>query len=163
MGAPSSSTLSELYLKHLEHTNILIKHKITGYFRYVDDKLTVYDSDKTDISEALNSFNTASHPLNFTIEREKNNNQLNFLDITIKKENNLIKFEIYRKPTSTDILIPLESCHSTERKFSAIRYLQHRNNTNLTDTHKKQEQQIIHHILHNNHYDSKMLKKQNKT
>jgi hypothetical protein len=146
MGAPSLSTLSELYLQHLEHTviyDILIKHNITGYFRYVD-VLIVYDSDKTDISEVLNSFNTVSH---FTIEREQNK-QIHFLDITIKKENTPMKFEIYRKPTSTDILIPLESCHPTEHKLSAIRYLQDRNNTYLTDTHKKQqEQQIIYQIL----------------
>jgi hypothetical protein len=138
MGAPSSSTLCELYLQHLEHAliyDILIKQNITGYFRYVDDVLIVYDSDKTDISEVLNSFNTTSHPLNFTIEREQNN-QIHFLDITIKKENNIIKFDIYRKPASTVILIPLESYHPTEHKLSAIRYLQDRNNTYLTDTHK---------------------------
>jgi hypothetical protein len=103
MGAPSASTLCELYLQYLEHTlvyDILIKQNITGYLRYVDDVLIVYDSDKTDISEVVNSFNTPSHPLNFTIEREQNN-QIHFLYITIKKKNNLIKFDIYRKPTST--------------------------------------------------------------
>src|SRR5215510_7525632 len=42
MGAPSSSTLSEIYLQHLEHKllyKILLTHNILGYFRYVDESL----------------------------------------------------------------------------------------------------------------------------
>jgi len=88
MGAPSSSILSELYLQYVEHTMIydtLTKHNILGYFRYVDDVLLVYDTTVTDILEVLNDFNKATQPMCFTIEREENN-QLNFLDIKIKKE-----------------------------------------------------------------------------
>jgi len=45
MGAPTSSILSEIYLQYLENTeifDILLKHHIIGYFRYVDDILIVY-------------------------------------------------------------------------------------------------------------------------
>jgi hypothetical protein len=160
LGPPSSSTFSELYLQYLEHTityDILLRHNIMGYFRYVDDILIAYDSNKTNISEVLNSFNVATHPLNFTIEKEQNI-QLNFLDITIKKENNLIKSDIYRKPTGTDILIPLEACHP-KHISSAIWYLQDRNKTCLTDAHSKRQEQYIHHILLSNHYDPNILRK----
>jgi hypothetical protein len=34
------------------------------------------------------------------------NNQINFLEVTIKKEQNSMIFDIYWKPTSTDIIIP---------------------------------------------------------
>jgi hypothetical protein len=40
MGALSSALLSEIYLQHIEHNQILdhlIKHKIIAYHRYVDD------------------------------------------------------------------------------------------------------------------------------
>jgi hypothetical protein len=71
----------------------------------VDDILLVYDTNKADITDVFNSFNEATHPLHLTIENEQNN-QINFLDVTISKENNLIKFDIYRKPTGTDIVTP---------------------------------------------------------
>ena len=60
---------------------------------------------------------------------------------------------MYRKPTSTDILIPSESNHPTEHKISAIRYLQDRNNTYHTNTQSKQKERVIQQILQNNHYD----------
>ena len=74
MGAPSSSILSELYLQYTEHItiyDILMKHNILGYFRYVDDILIVYDTTKTDILKVLDDFNDNAHPLCFTLEREK--------------------------------------------------------------------------------------------
>jgi hypothetical protein len=47
MGAPSSALLSEIYLQYIEHNQIrdlLIKHKIISYHRYVDDILIVYNT-----------------------------------------------------------------------------------------------------------------------
>jgi hypothetical protein len=66
MGAPSSPTFSEIYLQYIEHGTIykiLLKYNKLGCFRYVDDILIVYDTKKTDITEVLNSFNKATHPL----------------------------------------------------------------------------------------------------
>jgi hypothetical protein len=43
MGAPISSVLSEIYIQYLEHTNLyemLLRHHIIGYYRYMDDLLT---------------------------------------------------------------------------------------------------------------------------
>jgi hypothetical protein len=116
--------------------------------------VTVYNHNKTNISEVLNSFNDITPTIQFTVE-EENNNQLNFLDVTIKKDNNEIGFDIYRKPMTTDIIIPQESCHPIEQKLSAIRYLQNRNETYPTDPdYKLRENSIINHILRNNNYDS---------
>jgi hypothetical protein len=94
--------------------------------------------------------------MQFTIKEEQNN-KINFLEITIKKENNTITFDMYRKPTATDTTIPqLMPCHRT--KLSAIRYLQ---NTTylLNDYNKNKEEKIRDHILHNNKYDSSTLNK----
>jgi hypothetical protein len=43
-------------------------------------------------------------------------------NITIAEEHDSLSFEIYRKPTTTDIIIPNESCHPREHKAAAIRY-----------------------------------------
>ena len=52
MGEPTSSILSEVYLQHMENITIhelLKKHRIEGYFRYIDDILLVYNDDNTNI------------------------------------------------------------------------------------------------------------------
>jgi hypothetical protein len=88
MGALSSSILSVIYLQYIEYTAIycvLLRNQILGYFRYVDDILIVYTTmTKPNIKEVLNSFNDVTPITQFTVE-EENNNQLNVLDITIKK------------------------------------------------------------------------------
>jgi hypothetical protein len=48
MGAPSSAVLAEIYLQFIKCKNvydILLKHKILGYYRYVDDILLIYRKD----------------------------------------------------------------------------------------------------------------------
>jgi hypothetical protein len=125
MGSPTSSILSEMYLQYKECTDIfdtLIRNNIIGYFRYVDDILVVYDKTLTNIDEILNSFNRIMPTMKFTIEKESEN-MINSLDITVRKEQDKLKFEIYRKHTATDTIIPFDSCHPTEHKMAAVRYL----------------------------------------
>jgi hypothetical protein len=112
MGAPSSATLSEIYLQHLEHTEIIkiIRHNIIGYFRYVDDILMVYDEKYTDINKVHATFNKLAPTLKFTIETE-NDKAINFLDIAIKHKETRLEFNVHRKPTATDVIIYKDSCH----------------------------------------------------
>ena len=58
--------------------------------------------------------------MKFTMESEINN-KINFLVVTIMKNHDKLTFNIYRKPTTTDSIIPNDSCHPTERKLSAIK------------------------------------------
>ena len=43
--------------------------------------------------------------LNFTLEQEQGN-RINSLDLTIMKDENKLTFDIFRKPTTTDVIIP---------------------------------------------------------
>ena len=125
MGSPTSSVFSEIYLQYMESTaifDILVCNNITGYFRYVDDILIVYDKTITDKIEVFDSFNKIMPKMKFTIEKERENT-INFLDITIEKEQDKLIFDIYRKPTTTDSIIPCDSCHPNEHKMTAVRYL----------------------------------------
>ena len=82
MEAPTSSILSEYYLQHLENSkiyDILLNFNIVGYFRYVDDLLTIYSERKTDTEDLLFCFNNITPKLNFTIEKETRGS-INFLD-----------------------------------------------------------------------------------
>ena len=72
MGSPTSSVFSEMYLQHMESTeifNTLIGNNIMGYFHYVDDILVVYDKTFTDIDKVLECFNKIMPTMKFTIEK----------------------------------------------------------------------------------------------
>jgi hypothetical protein len=131
MGAPSSSILSELFLQHLENTVIydtLCAENIDGYFRYVYDVLIIYRHDITNIERVLDKFNSFTTNLNFTMEREQNS-QLNVLDLTISRRRERIEVCIYRKPTTTDVILAKNSCHPHQHKMAAPRYFLNRVNT----------------------------------
>ena len=85
----------------------------------MDDILIIYNENKTDVNDVLKSFNDLTPNLTFTLEKEREN-ELNFLDISITKTKEKISFDIYRKETTSDIIIPNDSCHPTEQKLAAI-------------------------------------------
>jgi len=64
MGAPSSGLTAEIFLQHIEHsqlTRLTLKHKIMNYCRYVDDILLIFDSNHSNIHKNLDDFNSL-HP-----------------------------------------------------------------------------------------------------
>jgi hypothetical protein len=154
MGVPTSSVLSEVFLQQVEHTHIpdlAIKHKIANYLRFVDDILIIFDSNEANIQTILADFNTLHLNLKFTAETE--HNTLNFLDTTIHKTQDGITISIYRKPTFTDAIIPYTSNHPPQHKYAAVRFLYNRLNTYQLQTEDyKQEENLIHNILHNNSF-----------
>jgi len=162
MGALTSSIFSELYLRHLESTkiyDILINHNIEGYFRYIDDILILYNESKTDINYILDCFNKLTPKLEFTLERETNH-RISFLDITICREQKHFSVDIYRKPTSTDVIIPNDSCHPREHKVATIRYLHNRMvSYQLAPENMEKERNTILQILNSNKYNTSILRK----
>jgi hypothetical protein len=100
MGAPTSAILSELYLQYLEHNeiyNILTKHSILIYSRYVDDILILYNNAYTNIKPTLTDFSNIHKNLQFTIK--KNNNTINNLDLTIHRKSTTIQYNIHSNPS----------------------------------------------------------------
>jgi quinol monooxygenase YgiN len=78
--------------------------------------------------------------MKFTMENEIDN-KINFLDIMILKETGCLSFSIYRKPSTTDTIIPSDS-------YAAKSYLTNRMNTyNLNAVNKEMENSTIKHIL----------------
>ena len=113
----------------------------------------------TYINNVLDAFNNTVPNLNFTLEEEVNI-KINVLDVTITKNDSKLSFDIYRKPSFTDTIIPNDSCHPREHKLSAIRYLVNRMTTyNLDPTNIQKENDRLKQILHNNKYDTSILHK----
>jgi hypothetical protein len=124
----------------------------------VDELLTVHNGNKTDIEDLLNCFNCLTPKRNWAIEKETGDS-INFLDITIHREENNFSIDIYRKPTYTGSIIPNDSCHPTEHKYAAIRYLHNRmKNYQLSREKMDKESKITQDILHSNGYNASTLK-----
>jgi hypothetical protein len=108
----------------------------------VDDTFIIYNENITDINRVLKSFNDITPSLTYTLDQEKEN-KLNFLDLSVIKATDKIYFKIYRKETTSDVIIPRDSCHPTQQKLAAIRYFTNRINTyGLDHTIKNRQKQI---------------------
>jgi len=97
--------------------------------------------------------------MTFSIEKELDNS-INFLDITAHKsiENFSFSIIVYQKPTTTDTVIPNDSCHPPEHKHAAIRYMLNRMNSYQSNkSSKEQEYNTIKEIMYNNKYDPSTL------
>jgi len=95
---------------------------------------------------------------------EEIKNSINFLDITISKDENKVLFNVYRKPTATDIIISNDSCNPPEQKLATIKYLVNRLSAYpINETNKGKEYGTIKQILHNNKQDVKILNRINCT
>jgi hypothetical protein len=60
---------------------------------------------------------------------EETDNTIHFLDIAITETHDSLTFDIYRKPTTNDTIIPRHSCHPLEHKSAAINFLTNRRDT----------------------------------
>jgi hypothetical protein len=73
----------------------------------------------------LEEINKIDKNLQFKMTTEENNT-INYLDITIHRNNNNIDISIYRKPTGTDTTIQFSSNHPYEHKTATFKYHIHR-------------------------------------
>ena len=73
--------------------------------RYIGDSHARFGS-RSNASEFLNVLNSQDPQIQYTIEHEKENKELNFLDVTIKNNlNQSYDFAVYRKPAITKVQI----------------------------------------------------------
>jgi hypothetical protein len=130
MGAPSSGLITEIFLQYIEHrhiTQLACTHKLINYWRYVDI-LIAFDPDHSSLQAITYDFSNLHPNLQFTAE-PKQDNTLNYLDISLHKTPTGLNTSIYRKPTFTDTIIPYTSNHPAQHKYAAVRYLYNRLHT----------------------------------
>ena len=104
MGSPLGPLLVNIFMTSLEENVIpSLSSSLCNRKRYVDDIHAYVDPTKVDM--ILNTLNNFYPNIEFTFEL-KQNNTINFLDVTIKKSNkNDIEPTTYRKATNTNIYI----------------------------------------------------------
>jgi len=124
MGSPISGTIAEIYLQKIKEEYIkqwLDSQEISYYKWYVDDIIILYNQNLTNEIQILEAFNKADKNLQFKMTT-KENQKVQFLDLTIHREENNMSINIYRKPTDTDTTIHYLSNHLLEQKMAAFRY-----------------------------------------
>lgn len=83
----------------------------------------------------------SQHPsTQFTMEIEEEG-KLNFLDLTLTRTTAGIEYEIYRKPTHTDTVIPASSNHTRAHRMAAFNSMAHRL-MNIPLTNEKFEKEV---------------------
>jgi hypothetical protein len=146
MGSPISGSMAEAYLQYTETMHVkhwLENGEILVYKRYVDDILIIYNKDKTDEQTLLAHVNKVDKNLQFKITKEENNT-IQYLDISIYRNEKSIRISIYRKPTETGTVIHVSSNHPNEQKIMAFSYYINRMITlPITEEAKNKEWQII--------------------
>jgi hypothetical protein len=124
MGSPISGTIAEIYIQFLEELCVkqwLDSNQILYCKRSADDILIIYDRNKTNEHNILNQANNIDKHLQFKLSTEENN-IINYLDLTIHRNNSNIELAIYRKPTSMDTTTHFTSNHPYEHKLAAFNH-----------------------------------------
>jgi hypothetical protein len=151
MGSPLSSTMAEIYLQYFEE--LIIKHgietsEIIYYRRYVDDTI-IFDQNKTNEGIITNHINNIHKHLEFKPTAEENN--INYLDVSIHRNNHSLQMGIYRKPTQRDTTIYFTSNHPLEHKLAAYNFYINRTlSVPITDQARQHEWNTICTIARNN-------------
>uniref|UniRef100_A0A8D8TF38 Reverse transcriptase domain-containing protein n=2 Tax=Cacopsylla melanoneura TaxID=428564 RepID=A0A8D8TF38_9HEMI len=109
MGSPMSPLLAEIYVDNFEQkvfrTDVI--SLVLKYYRYVDDILLLFMGDLSQVDFLMSFINSVDKKLQFKVEVGENS--INFLDTTISIQGNKIEWEIYRKTSYTDAIIPFNS------------------------------------------------------
>jgi len=118
MGSPMSPIIADMVMEDLE-TRVLknLNVELPFYFRYVDDIMLAVPYDKS--KNVLDTFNSLHPRLQFIIEIGGKN--LNFLDVTIINNNNVLEFDLYKKPkTFSGKVLNYLSKHPISQKRGVI-------------------------------------------
>ena len=93
----------------------------------MDDTFVIHKVNKQDFLQHINSVDPA---IKFTVEDNKEDGSIPFLDTIVKpEEDGSLSITVYRKLTHTDQYLQWDSHHNLSAKFSVINTLSHRAQT----------------------------------
>lgn len=156
MGSPLSPFIANLFMSHFETELKNDSNFPRIWHRYVDDVWAVIKKQK--LRQFMNRINNSKYAtIKFTYE-EENNSRLNFLDVTVIRNENKFEFDIFRKPTNTGRYITSDSYHPIKHKLAAFHCMIHRAlNIPLTYDRLESEIENIKTLAHVNGYTEQMV------
>ena len=129
MGSPVSPIVANLYMEYLEQKGLsTTSHSPRFWHMYVDDTFVILkEANKQGFLQHINSVDPA---IRFTVEDNKEDGSIPFLDTIVKPEaDGTLSITVCRKPTHTDQYLQWDSHHYLSAKFSVIHTLSHRAST----------------------------------
>ena len=129
MASPVSPIVVNLYMEYLEQKALsAAPHPPRFWCRYVDDTFVINkEINKQGFLQHINSVDPA---IKFTMEDNKEDGSIPFLDTIVKPEaDDTLSTTVYRKPNCTDQYLQWDSHHHLSAKFSIIHTLSHRAKT----------------------------------
>ena len=129
MGSPSSPIVANLYMEYLEQKTLsIVPHPPKFCHRSVEDTFVIHK--EVNKKGFLQHINSVDPTIKFTVEDNKEDGAIPFLDTIVKPEaDGTLSITVYRKPTHTDQYIQLDSHHHLSAKFNVIHTLFHRAKT----------------------------------
>jgi hypothetical protein len=122
MGTRMAPSMACLFMSRLEEQMLAATPcRPWIWWRYIDDVFFIWNQGEESLHTFLNHINSFHSTIKFT--SEFSHNQVNFLDVTIRKENNTLTTDLYTKPTDTHQYLHSSSCHPYHCK-SGIAYSQ---------------------------------------
>ena len=161
MGSPLSPLFADIFMDNFE-TNLLasknpIVNHVKFWYRYVDDIVCLFTGTNRHLELFLKHLNSIHPSIQFTMEVETNK-ALNFLDLTLTREEHHISFSIFHKPTQSDTIIPADSHHPVSHKHAAFHSMIHRLiHTPMSVQNYTKELNIIKQIALNNGYHPSII------
>ena len=132
-------------------------HPPKWWFRFVDDSHTCIKTEY--IQEFHHHINSINSHIQFTIEKEKNN-QLSFLDTKTIRKQGRIQIAVYRKATHTDKYLDYNFHHPTIHKQSVVNTLFDRADKIPTSSAgKRKERKHVMKVLKENGYPFNFIKR----
>ncbi len=139
----------------------MIEEKFTEpklFIRYVDDCLALFENEDQ-AEQFLAHLNTQNRDIQFTIEKEQNN-AIDFLDMTIYHQQNIIHTKWHIKPTNTFLYTHFSSASPSSYKKNAIRALYTRSQKLSSEAHEKTKaRELVKTIFLKNGYPEHYIEK----
>lgn len=161
MGNSLSPLLSEIFLDNMERNyiakNTIFQNNIIAWYRYVDDIFCIFNGNENQLNDFLIFINNIHNSINFTFEKSRDDG-LPFLDLIINIHNSKLNFNIFRKPTHTDNVIPFHSNHPIQYKLAAFNsFIDRLIKVPLSKTDFDWEKQLILQIAVTNGYNPSLI------
>ena len=112
MRSPLSPVMANLYMEEFEKKALATSTLKPGFwFRYVDDTLSSWAHGLENLHRFLEHINSLHPSIKFTLEMQKEDKTIPFLDVLLIQKDGSLGHRVYRKPTHTDRYLHYNSFH----------------------------------------------------